>query len=122
MWILPAGAVRAIMEEDPAFGRRIAETKQAHRIDSFFSMHETMGQLDVQVRDEVLSCIQRLESFDEETLLLPAGAVPEVACLVARGSVALYAEGERRRHARRRRRGRLVLRRARRHPPHRAQA
>ena len=24
-------------------------------------MHETMGQLDVQVRDDVLSCIQRLE-------------------------------------------------------------
>ena len=56
-------------------------------------MHETMGQLDVHVRDEVLSCLQRLETFDEETLLLPAHAVPEVACLVARGSVALYADG-----------------------------
>ncbi len=91
VWVLPAARVRAIMEEDPAFARRIAETKQAHRIDSFFSMHETMGQLDVHVRDEVLSCLQRLESFDEETLILPAHAVPEVACLVARGSVALYA-------------------------------
>src|SRR6185437_7256390 len=72
---------------------RLAETKQTHRIDSFFSMHETMGQLDVHVRDEVLRCLQRLESFTEETLLLPANAVPEVACLVARGSVALYTEG-----------------------------
>jgi CRP-like cAMP-binding protein len=93
VWVLPAPAVRAIMEADPAFARRIAETKQTHRIDSFFSMHETMGQLDVQVRDEVLSCLQRLESFDEETLLLPAHVIPEVACLVARGSVALYADG-----------------------------
>ncbi len=93
VWIMPAVTVRAIMEEDLEFGLRIAETKQIHRIDSFFSMHETMGQLDVQVRDDVLSCIQRLEVFDEETILLPADAVPEVACLVARGSIALY-EGD----------------------------
>jgi len=91
VWVLQAARVRALMEEDLAFALRIAETKHTHRIDSFFSMHETMGQLDVHVRDEVLSCLQRLESFEEETLLLPANAVPEVACLVARGSVALYA-------------------------------
>ena len=90
VWILPAAKVRALMEEDLAFGLRIAETKQIHRIDSFFSMHETMGQLDVQVRDEVLSCIQRLESFEDETILLPADMIPEVACLVARGSIGLY--------------------------------
>jgi CRP-like cAMP-binding protein len=90
VWILPAAKVRTLMEEDLAFAQRIAETKQVHRIDSFFSMHETMGQLDVQVRDEVLSCLQRLESFEEETLLLPANEVPAVACLVARGAVALF--------------------------------
>ena len=93
VWSLPAEEVRALMEEDLAFGQRIAETKQMHRIDSFFSMHETMGQLDAQVRDEVLSCIQRLESFEEETILLLPDVVPEVACLVARGSIALF-EGD----------------------------
>jgi CRP-like cAMP-binding protein len=93
VWTLPAAAVRTIMGRDPAFAQRIAETKQIHRIDSFFSMHETMGQLDVQVRDDVLSCIQRLESFAEETILLPADTVPEVACLVARGAIALF-EGD----------------------------
>jgi CRP-like cAMP-binding protein len=93
VWTLPAPAVRAIMDDDLVFGQRIAETKQIHRIDSFFSMHETMGQLDVQVRDEVLSCIQRLESFQEETILLPADMIPEVACLVARGSIGLF-EGD----------------------------
>jgi len=91
VWILPAAHIRALMREDLAFAQRIAETKQVHRIDSFFSMHETMGQLDVQVRDEVLQCLQRLESFDEETVLLPANTIPAVACLVARGSVELYA-------------------------------
>ena len=78
------------MDEDLAFGVRIAETKQMHRIDSFFSMHETMGQLDVQVRDEMLSCIQRLETFDSETIILPANEPPAVACLVARGNIALF--------------------------------
>jgi CRP-like cAMP-binding protein len=93
VWTISAPTVRAIMDEDLAFAQRIAETKQIHRIDSFFSMHETMGQLDVQVRDEVLSCIQRLESFSEETILLPADMIPEVACLVARGSIGLF-EGD----------------------------
>jgi hypothetical protein len=55
-------------------------------------MHEAMGQLDVHVRDEVLSCLESLQTFDEETILLPAGVVPQLACLVARGSVALYSE------------------------------
>jgi ABC-type nitrate/sulfonate/bicarbonate transport system ATPase subunit len=64
-----------------------------HRIDSFFSMHETMGQLDVQVRDDMLSCIQRLETFENETVLLVENEVPDVALLVARGSLALY-EGD----------------------------
>jgi CRP-like cAMP-binding protein len=93
VWTIPAEPVREAMNEDLAFGRRIAQTKQIHRIDSFFSMHETMGQLDVQVRDEMLSCIQRLESFDQTTLLLAANEIPSVACLVARGSIALFEEG-----------------------------
>jgi len=90
VWSIPASVVREAMEEDLAFGVRIAQTKQIHRIDSFFSMHETMGQLDVQVRDDMLSCIQRLESFDQTTLLLAANEVPTVACLVARGAIALF--------------------------------
>jgi CRP-like cAMP-binding protein len=93
-WRLPASAVRDAMDRFPAFAERIAATKQMHRIDSFFSMHETMGQLDVQVRDEMLSCIGRLETFESETLLLPANEVPSVALLVARGEIALYEPGQ----------------------------
>jgi CRP-like cAMP-binding protein len=94
VWSLDAEDVRTAMALDSVFALRIAETKQLHRIDSFFSMHETMGQLDVQVRDEMLSCIQRLETFDQETILLPANEVPNVACLVARGSIALFEDGK----------------------------
>ncbi len=94
IWTIAAAKMREAMNKDPAFAERIAQTKQLHRIDSFFSMHETMGQLDVQVRDEMLSCIQRLETFDEETILLPANVVPQVACLVARGEIALFEDGK----------------------------
>src|SRR4051795_7591560 len=38
----------------------------------------------------MLSCIQRLETFDSETVLLMANVVPDVALLVARGELALY--------------------------------
>jgi CRP-like cAMP-binding protein len=94
IWTIPAPAMRTAMNEDLTFGLRIAGTKQLHRIDSFFSMHETMGQLDVQVRDDMLSCIQRLETFDQQTMLLVANEVPTVACLVARGSIALFEDGK----------------------------
>ena len=94
VWTIPADIMKKAMEKESEFAARIAQTKQLHRIDSFFSMHETMGQLDVQVRDEMLSCIQRLETFDEETILLPANEVPRVACLVARGEIALFQDGK----------------------------
>lgn len=94
VWTCPAPIIRELMKEDLAFAQRIAETKQIHRIDSFFSMHETMGQLDVQVRDDMLSCIQRLETFDEQTLLLPANEIPAAACLVARGTIALMQQSD----------------------------
>jgi CRP-like cAMP-binding protein len=95
VWTIPAEAMRAAMTAFPELADRIAATKQIHRIDSFFSMHETMGQLDVQVRDEMLSCLRRLETFEQETTLLPANEAPKVACLVARGEVLLFDPGKR---------------------------
>jgi CRP-like cAMP-binding protein len=94
VWTVPGEAMRAAMAHFPELADRVAATKQIHRIDSFFSMHETMGQLDVQVRDEMLSCLQRLETFETETMLLPANEVPRVACLVARGEVRVFEPGK----------------------------
>lgn len=94
VWVIPAEHMRNAMLLDLEFGLRVGETKQMHRIDSFFSMHETMGQLDVLVRDDMLSCIQRLETFENETVLLMANEVPDVALLVARGALALFEDGK----------------------------
>jgi CRP-like cAMP-binding protein len=89
VWELPGTVVRTAMDQFPTFAERIAQTKQLHRIDSFFSMHETMGDLDVQVRDKMLSCMERLETFSEEAQILAAGDAPKKAYLVARGSIVL---------------------------------
>jgi CRP-like cAMP-binding protein len=94
VWSIPAAPVREAMQKYPAFAKRIAETKQLHRIDSFFSMHETMGHLDVQVRDEMLSCIERLESFAQDTQILAPGDAPQRAYLVARGEILLLEPGK----------------------------
>jgi CRP-like cAMP-binding protein len=94
VWIVPADQMRQAMLLDRELSERVGQTKQLHRIDSFFSMHETMGQLDVLVRDEMLACIQRLQSYDAETVLLMANEVPDVALLVARGGLDLFEEGK----------------------------
>jgi CRP-like cAMP-binding protein len=90
VWELDAQVVKDLMRQSPDLADAIAHTKQIHRLDSFFSMHETMGQLDVQVRDEMIGCIQRIQTFDEDTVIIPSGEVPSVCCLVARGEVALH--------------------------------
>jgi ABC-type sugar transport system ATPase subunit len=87
---IDAALLATVMEKNEALKQRLAQAKQIHRIDSFFAMHETMGQLDAFVRDEMLACLQKIQSFDENTLLFPAGEVPSAACLVARGELALH--------------------------------
>jgi len=87
---IDAALLSTVMKKNEGLKQRLAQAKQIHRIDSFFAMHETMGQLDAFVRDEMLACLQRIQSFEEDTLLFPAGEVPSAACLVARGELALH--------------------------------
>jgi CRP-like cAMP-binding protein len=87
---IDAALLTTVMGKNASLRDRIAQAKQIHRIDSFFAMHETMGQLDAFVRDEMLACLQRIQSFDEDTLLFPAGEIPGAALLVARGELTLH--------------------------------
>lgn len=91
---IEAALLLNVMKKSPALEERIRQAKHLHRIDSFFAMHEAMGELDALVRDEMLASLQRIQSFDEDTLLFPAGEVPDAACLVARGEIALHAGWE----------------------------
>jgi CRP-like cAMP-binding protein len=94
VWEIDAQVMKDLMQQSPELADAVAHTKQIHRLDSFFSMHETMGQLDVQVRDEMIGCIQRIQTFEEDTVVIPSGEVPSVCCLVARGELALHSGWE----------------------------
>ena len=90
LWKLNAEVIRGAMRDVPALHDKMIETKTVHGLDSFFSTHESVGQLDAEVRNEMLQCVQSIQSFEEPTVVLPAGQPPAVACLVVRGRLALH--------------------------------
>jgi CRP-like cAMP-binding protein len=92
VWAVEASVLAMIMAQNDGLKKRISATKHIHRIDSFFSMHETLGQLDVAVRDEVLGCLHSIQVIEDDAVAVTAGEVPTVSCLVARGELALYAD------------------------------
>ncbi|MBK7398872.1 MAG: cyclic nucleotide-binding domain-containing protein [Myxococcales bacterium] len=87
---IEAALLHNLMERNEALRTRLASSRQIHRIDSFFATHEAMGQLDALVRDEVLACIDRIQTFDEDVVIGRAGDVPQFGSLVARGEVTLH--------------------------------
>lgn len=89
VWVIEGAVLKQVLSENPDVKYRIEATKHLHRIDSFFSMHETLGQLEAIVRDEMLACIRRISHVDEATPLIEANEPPKVACLVMTGEVAL---------------------------------
>ena len=65
-----AAFMRELMRDLPPFSAKISETKAIHGLDSFFSAHESVGQLDAEVRNEILKCIQSIQSFEERTVVI----------------------------------------------------
>jgi hypothetical protein len=90
VWALEAGAVTRVMAACEILKRCLESTKYVHRIDSFFSMHESLGQLDPAVRDDILACLYSIEAVEKDTVLVRKDEVPSVICLVARGELALF--------------------------------
>ncbi|MFO0590132.1 MAG: cyclic nucleotide-binding domain-containing protein [Polyangiaceae bacterium] len=90
VWQIDAALMRQIMEDVPELSAKIQETKAVHGLDSFLSTHRSVGQLDAEVRNEMLKCMQGIQTFEERTVVILAGAVPEAACLVARGKITIH--------------------------------
>ena len=91
VWEIDAADVKLVMQRCTAFGERLQGTRYIHQIDSFFSLHETIGNLDTEARDNILSCVQTVQTIEDDVIAIAKGEVPEFACLVARGDLALYA-------------------------------
>ncbi len=98
VWELDGPGLRSMLAEDPSLANGIEKARDLRRVHSFFSMHETMGQLDVQVRDELLSCIRSIGRHSAGEVLIPEQTVPERAFLVAQGAVDCLVGGEVARH------------------------
>ncbi len=87
---IDASAFRSLMRKIPALQSKMSETKTVHGLDSFFAAHESVGQLDAEVRNQMLRCIQNIRAFEKPTIVMRAGDLPHTACLVARGTLSLY--------------------------------
>ncbi|MFH2008892.1 MAG: cyclic nucleotide-binding domain-containing protein [bacterium] len=87
VWEISGGVLRGLVADDPTLLQTIEQARNLRRLHSFFSMHETMGQLDVQVRDELLSCIVGIVHHPAGQLLIDVEVIPDRAYLVAEGGV-----------------------------------
>lgn len=90
VWQIDADVMREIMALVPELREGMMEMKAVHGLDSFFSAHSSVGQLDAEVREEMLRCIQSIQTFEERAVVIPAGAPPSAACLVARGRISIH--------------------------------
>jgi Cyclic nucleotide-binding domain len=98
VWELNGQGLRAMVLQDPSMAMGIEKARDLRQVHSFFSMHETMGQLDVQVRDELLSCIKSIAKYPAGEVLIPEEKIPDRAFLVAQGSVDYILNGTAIRH------------------------
>lgn len=93
VWVIDAGILRDVMKDNTDVRYRIEATKHLHRIDSFFSMHDTLGQLEAIVRDDLLACIQRIGNMEQDETLITANEPAKCAALIMKGEVVIR-EGE----------------------------
>ncbi len=94
VWEVDGPALRSLIERVPDLADAIIQARDMRRVHSFFSMHETMGQLDVRVRDELMSCIRRIANHPAGTVLVEPEEIPNVAVLVAQGMVHHVVDGK----------------------------
>ncbi len=87
VWEIDGPGLRTLASREPSLSIGIEKARDLRRVHSFFSMHETMGQLDVQVRDELLSCIRSIGRHQAGEVLITEESIPERAFLIAQGAV-----------------------------------
>ncbi len=92
VWGFRGAELRALGEQMPMLLTRLEGSRALHRLDSFFSMHETTQTLDARMRDRILSCVTGLRRSHANELLNTPGEVPPVVYLIAEGSVEYASE------------------------------
>lgn len=92
VWGFRGSDLRELGRRMPLVLTRLEGSRALHRLDSFFSMHETTQTLDARMRDRILSCVTGLRRCQANELLNTPGEVPPVVYLVAEGIVEYAAE------------------------------
>jgi CRP-like cAMP-binding protein len=94
VWAIEPRVVAEIMKRNDRFRLRFESTKYLHHLDSFFSMHDVLSQVDATLRDGILGCLHSIQLLEEDTLCLKKGELPTHSLLVGKGELALYDETE----------------------------
>lgn len=92
VWGFRGSELRELGKRMPSVLTRLEGARALHRLDSFFSMHETTQTLDARMRDRILSCVTGLRRCHANELLNTPGEVPPVVYLIAEGSVEYASE------------------------------
>lgn len=87
VWIWQGANMQALMARYPELEVRIRTAKEIHQLDSFFSMHETLQLLDVEVRDALLNCLYTVDTVETGRILIESGEIPEYVFLIIKGQV-----------------------------------
>ncbi len=97
LWSFDGARLRDLCDAMPILRTRLEGARALHRLDSFFSMHETTQTLDARMRDRILSCVTEIRHAQQDELLNTPGEIPSVVYLVAEGSVEYAADDSDRR-------------------------
>jgi len=92
VWGFRGAELRELGKQMPLIPTRLEGARALHRLDSFFSMHETTQTLDARMRDRILSCVTGLRRCHANELLNTPGEIPPVVYLIAEGSVEYASE------------------------------
>lgn len=92
VWGFRGAELRQLGTQMPLLLTRLEGARALHRLDSFFSMHETTQTLDARMRDRILSCVTGLRRCHANELLNTPGEVPPVVYLIAEGKVEYASE------------------------------
>lgn len=93
LWRFEGADLKAASSEIQDLRARLDASRTIHRLDSFFSMNNVTGTLDVRVRDRLIGCITAIRYVREGEVLEKSGSLPSAVYLVLTGALAIRRPG-----------------------------
>ena len=87
VWRFSGEDLIELMAHIPELAIRIRSIKVMHQLDSFFSVHPSMQDLEVKDRDEILKCMNTIMDLNPGDILADNEEIPENVYLIMAGTV-----------------------------------